>query len=235
MNCRVNDPMFAVNWQSYWLCVHAERVKLLASCSAWTSGVSGSMFWCKPAELLALCSCGAGEVIGFVLYMNCGMISLLFTDHLLRIHACWVTTCTEVCPRTWTNPRCRLLLVRACVRRAHPLSRNGWTRHVSIHCVVDWCLLSNTIYILLAYKALDLWPGIDIYVGIGIPIESEFSDHKENVTFPVRDPMLWVRTCDVLIRWDIPWMMVYPHHFSEWSDEIPMISDGSHVESHWGS
>ena len=29
-------------------------------------------------------------------------------------------------------------------------------------------------------------PGIDIYVGIGIPIESEFSYHKENVTFPVR-------------------------------------------------
>ena len=30
-------------------------------------------------------------------------------------------------------------------------------------------------------------PGIDIYVGVGIPIESEFSDHKENVTFPVRE------------------------------------------------
>ena len=30
-------------------------------------------------------------------------------------------------------------------------------------------------------------PGIDIYVGIGISIESEFSVHKENVTFPVRE------------------------------------------------
>ena len=30
-------------------------------------------------------------------------------------------------------------------------------------------------------------PGFDIYVGIGIPIESEFSDHKENVMFPVRE------------------------------------------------
>ena len=29
-------------------------------------------------------------------------------------------------------------------------------------------------------------PGFDIFMGIGVPIESVFSDHKENVTFPVR-------------------------------------------------
>ena len=30
-------------------------------------------------------------------------------------------------------------------------------------------------------------PGFDTFVGIGIPIESEFSVHKENVTFPLRE------------------------------------------------
>ena len=32
-----------------------------------------------------------------------------------------------------------------------------------------------------------LEPGFDIFVGIGIPIESEFSVHKENVTFLVME------------------------------------------------
>ena len=37
------------------------------------------------------------------------------------------------------------------------------------------------------FKNSFLHPGIDICVGIEIPIESEFSVHKENVTFPVRE------------------------------------------------
>ena len=93
-------------------------MKLLASCSAMNCGVNGSMFGCKLAELLALCSCGAGGIIGSVLCMNCGVCASLFTDDLLRIHTHWVAMRTEVLPLTWADPSVDCCSLELCTQSA---------------------------------------------------------------------------------------------------------------------